>query len=113
MWAFAKAVISNRVTVAMVVLGLVVLGLVGYDRMPWELLPDVDFPFVTVIVTYPGAGPEEIEQEILRPLEDEVSVLPNVQHVESVAQENVATVGVEFMQTNPRCSKSTSERSPS
>jgi len=96
MWAFAKAVISKRVTVGMFVLGLVVLGLVGFDRMPWEQDPNVDFPFVTVIVTYPGAGPEEIEEEILRPLEDEVSVLSDVQRVESVAQENVGTVGIEF-----------------
>ncbi len=96
MWAFAKAVISKRVTVGMFVLGLVVLGLVGFDRMPWEQNPNVDFPFVTVIVTYPGAGPEEIEQEILRPLEDEVSVLSDVRRVESVAQENVGTVGIEF-----------------
>ncbi|MFP4249326.1 MAG: efflux RND transporter permease subunit [Armatimonadota bacterium] len=96
MWAFAKAVISRRVTVAMFVLGLVVLGLVGFDRMPWEESPDVDFPFVTVIVNYPGAGPEEIEEEVIKPLEDEVSVVPNVQRVNSTAQENVGTVGVEF-----------------
>ncbi len=96
MWAFAKAVISNRVTVAMFVLGLVVMGLVGLSRMPWEQNPDVDFPFVTVVVTYPGAGPEEIEQEILRPLEDELSVLSDLQRIESAAQENVGTVGLEF-----------------
>ncbi len=96
MWAFAKAVISNRVTVGMFVLGLVVLGLVGFDRMPWEQDPDVDFPFVTVIVTYPGAGPEEIEEEIIRPLEEEISVLPDVQRVSATAQENVGTVGIEF-----------------
>ncbi len=96
MWAFAKSVISNRVTVSMVVLGLVVLGLVGLGNMPWEMDPDVDFPFVTVVVTYPGAGPDEIEEEIIRPLEDEVSVLSNVQHVNSVAQESVGTVSIEF-----------------
>ncbi|MBD3291914.1 MAG: hypothetical protein GF393_03255, partial [Armatimonadia bacterium] len=96
MWAFAKSVISNRVTMSMVVIGLVVLGLVGLSGMPWEMDPEVDFPFVTVVVTYPGAGPDEIEEEIIRPLEDEVSVLSNVQHVNSVAQENVGTVSIEF-----------------
>ncbi|MGI5818311.1 MAG: efflux RND transporter permease subunit [Armatimonadota bacterium] len=96
MWAFAKAVISRRVTVSMLILGIVVLGLVGFDRMPWEQMPDVDFPYVTVIVAYPGAGPEEIEEEVVRPLEDAVSVLPNVQQVSATARENVGIVGIEF-----------------
>ncbi|MFW6437554.1 MAG: efflux RND transporter permease subunit, partial [Armatimonadota bacterium] len=96
MWAFARTVISNRVTVSMVVLAAIVLGLVGLSGMPWEMEPDVDFPFVTVIVTYPGAGPDEIEEEVIRPLEDAVSVLSNVQHVNAVAQEGVGTVSVEF-----------------
>ncbi len=96
MWAFARTVISNRVTVSMVVLAAIVLGLVGLSGMPWEMDPDVDFPFVTVIATYPGAGPDEIEEEVIRPLEDAVSVLSNVQHVNSVAQEGVGTVSIEF-----------------
>ncbi len=80
----------------MFILGFIVLGLVGFDRIPWELAPDIEFPFVTVVVAYPGAGPEEIEEEIIRPVEDEVSVLPNVQHVSSTAQENQGMIGIEF-----------------
>ena len=40
----------------MLILGIVVLGLVGFDRMPWEMMPEVDFPYITVVVAYPGAA---------------------------------------------------------
>lgn len=75
---------------------LVVLGLVGLSRMPWELFPKIDVPVVTVVVPYPGAGPEEIEQRILKPLEDECSVIQNVDTVSGYAQQNFATVVLDF-----------------
>ena len=80
MWAFSKYVISNRVTVAMFVAGMMVMGLVGLGGMPWELMPDVDLPIVSIVVPYPGAGPEEIEDEVVRPIEDEVSILQTVSY---------------------------------
>jgi hydrophobic/amphiphilic exporter-1 (mainly G- bacteria), HAE1 family len=95
MW-LTKFAIARRVTILMFIMGLVVLGLVGLSRMPWDLNPKVDFPIVTVIVPYPGASPDEIEQRVVKPLEDQVSVINGVDRVVSQAQENVGTVTVRF-----------------
>jgi len=75
---------------------LLVLGLVGLSRMPWELFPDIDVPVVTVVVAYPGAGPEEIEQRILKPLEDQCAMIENVDTVSGTARQNVATLAMFF-----------------
>lgn len=95
MW-LTQVAINRRVTISMVILALVVLGYVGLSRMPWDLNPKVDFPFVTVTVPYPGAGPQEIEQRILRPLEDSVSIINGVKTVEATAYENLGVVAIQF-----------------
>jgi HAE1 family hydrophobic/amphiphilic exporter-1 len=81
----------------MFIIALLILGLTGLKRMPWDLNPKVDFPMVSVTIPYPGASPEEIEQRILRPLEDQVSVINGVDRVVSEAQENVGTVSLRFV----------------
>lgn len=95
MW-LTRLAINRRVTIAMIILGLMVLGLVGYSGMPWDQFPQVDFPYLFITVPYPGAGPEEVEQGVVKPIEDQVSILNGVKNVQSTCQENVGTVSIEF-----------------
>lgn len=88
--------IRRPVFVLMVISALMVLGLVSYTRMPVEMIPDIDFPFVSVTVAYPGAGPEEVELLVAEPLEEQLSSLPNVREVRSSAGESIAFVMVQF-----------------
>ncbi len=80
----------------MIILGIMVLGLVGYSRMPWDQFPKVDFPYLFITVPYPGAGPEEVEQGVVKPIEDQVSVINRVKSVQSTCQENLGTVSIQF-----------------
>ncbi len=91
-----RLAINRRVTISMVILSLIVMGFVGLSRMPWDLNPKVEFPMITVTVPYPGAGPEEIEQRILRPLEDAIAVINGVKNLNATGFENVGSVAVEF-----------------
>ena len=95
MW-LTKFAINRRVTISMFIVALIIMGLVGLSRMPWDLNPKVDFPMVTVTVPYSGANPEEIEQRIVRPLEDQVSVINGVDRVVSECQENIGSVMIRF-----------------
>lgn len=95
MW-LTKLAISRRVTISMFIVGLVVMGLIGLSRMPWDLDPKVDFPMVSVTIPYPGASPDEIEQRVVRPLEDQVSIINGVDRVQSEAQENIGSVSIRF-----------------
>ncbi len=95
MW-LTRVSIFRPVTITMVVLALIVLGLVSLGRMPLDLYPDIEFPFVTIISNYPGAGPEEIETLVTKPIEDAVSTISGVKNVTSTSQEGFSTVSIEF-----------------
>lgn len=95
--SLTRFAIARRVTIAMIVGILLVLGLVGLGRMPWDLFPRIEVPVVVVTVPYPGAGPDEIEQRVVKPLEDALSVIEGVDYLKSRAQENVGAVIVYFL----------------
>jgi HAE1 family hydrophobic/amphiphilic exporter-1 len=82
-------------TVMMSVL-LIVLGVMGLKRLGTDLYPDVSFPFVTITTVYRGAGPGEIETQVVKPLEDSVAGISGVDKIHSWSRENVASVAVQF-----------------
>lgn len=88
--------IRRPVFVLMIICALLVLGLISYGRLPVELFPSVQFPFVTVITSYPGAGPDEVESLITRPIEEQVTSLTNVRRVFSTSAEGSSIVGIEY-----------------
>jgi HAE1 family hydrophobic/amphiphilic exporter-1 len=88
--------VRRPVFVLMLISALMVLGLVSYVRLPVELFPSIQFPFVSVTVLYPGAGPDEVQQFIAKPLEEQLSSLPNVREVRTLASEGQVFTGVQF-----------------
>jgi len=79
-----------------VVILIMVLGIMGYASLGVDLFPDVSFPYVFVTVPYQGASPEEIETQISKPMEDELSSLQGVKKVSSSNQEGFAVIWVQF-----------------
>lgn len=77
--------IQRPVGITMIILLFVVLGLFSLHRIGVELLPALNTPYVTVSVSYPGAGVEEVEQGVIKPLENALSALSNLKHITSVA----------------------------
>jgi hydrophobic/amphiphilic exporter-1 (mainly G- bacteria), HAE1 family len=88
--------IQRPVGITMIVLLFVVLGLFSFYRIGVELLPALNTPYVTVTVNYPGAGTEEIEQDIIKPLENSLSSLSNLKHMTSMARPERASIILEF-----------------
>ena len=60
--------IRRPVFTAMMSVPLIVLGVVGYLRLPTDLYPDVSMPFVMVTTVYPWASPQDIEDDVTRPI---------------------------------------------
>lgn len=82
--------------ITVVFLSMLILGIFSYSRIPADLLPKMMFPFVAVFVPYPGAGPEDVERKVAKPLEDAMSSLNNVESIYSGSQEGLATLFIEF-----------------
>lgn len=78
---FVKSAIKRPVTIFVAMAIVIILGLMSITRMEMALLPDVEFPVAIVMTQYQGAGPEEVENLVTKPLESAVS---NVNHLESV-----------------------------
>ena len=88
--------IRRPVFATMVIMSFMVLGAVSMTRLGIDLFPEVNFPFVNVIVVYPGASPEEVETLVTRPIEDAVAGINGVKRVISSSTESRANVGLEL-----------------
>ena len=88
--------IRRPIFITCLVLLMLTVGALSLKRMPVDLFPDVTFPVVTVTILYPGAGPEEVETLISRPVEDELSTLSGVKTLRSINKEGVSTTIAEF-----------------
>src|SRR5438270_4088648 len=75
---------------------LAILGIIAYSRLPAELNPQVDIPTLTVTTFYPGAGPQEIESLVTKPIEDAVGAVNGIKDVFSSSQESVSIVSIDF-----------------
>jgi len=88
--------VNRRVTITMMVLIIVLLGSISLSKLGLDLLPDIEYPVVSIMTTYPGAAPQEIEEQVTRPVEESVSMVSGVKSVSSNSEEGVSVVMVEF-----------------
>ena len=88
--------IQRPIGIAMIFMLITVLGLFSYARIPVELLPDVDSPFISCIVEYPGASTESVEQQITKPIEDVISTVSHVKQLRSVCMPGRSEVFIEL-----------------
>lgn len=87
---------EKPLTIFVTVLGIIVLGVVAYLKMTPDLLPNMDFPYVIIVTSDPGASPESIEQSITRPVEQSMATLDKIKTVTSTSQDSVSMVTLEF-----------------
>ncbi len=90
--------IRRPVATAMTFLVVIVVGAVSFYYLPVDLLPEIEYPRVTVYTNYPNVGPEEVEQIITDPIANAVSSVPNVERMTSSAEEGESRVNLEFAQ---------------
>ena len=64
--------------------------------MKMELLPNMNFPYLIVNTTYPGASPEDVDELLTKPVEEEVSLLSDVKQIQSLSNENFSMVIIRY-----------------
>lgn len=90
--------IKRPVTTMMVFISLVVVGLIATKLVPLEYFPDISFPGAFVQVPYPNASPEEIEEQVIRPMEEALATISGLERMNSNAGENNGGIQVMFKQ---------------
>jgi HAE1 family hydrophobic/amphiphilic exporter-1 len=91
-----RIAIQRPVMMFMLSAVIVLLGGISLSRLPVDLMPDVTYPSITVRVGYGGVGPQEIEQLIVRPLEQSLAAVPGLEQMNSTASEGSGTVRLNF-----------------
>ena len=80
--------------VAMVTLAI--FGLFALLKLKTDEFPDIAPPVVTVGIPYPGASPDGVEKEILDPIEEQITSITGVKHVNGAAYDGFGFILVEF-----------------
>ena len=88
--------VKKPLTVYVVTLAVLILGVVAYLKMTPDLMPNMDYPYVIVVTSDPGASPESVEKEITKPLEKSLATLDQLKNITSTSQNSVSMVVLEF-----------------
>ncbi len=89
--------IRQPVFITMIIAALVVLGGLSYSRLGVDLMPDISLPVIAVTVANPGVGPEEMESQVTKPIEDVLSTLNGLDHLTSTSSEGVSIIAAIFV----------------
>ena len=118
----AKFCIRHKVTTLLAVIMIAVFGVVYTTQLQMALLPNIEYPAAYVYCYYNGAGPEDIEQLVTRPLESAIMSVPGVDSVTSSSADSISTIQIMYventdvdiaaMASRSEVSKATSATSP-
>ena len=91
-----KTAVQRPVATLMIFFGVLVLGIYSIMRIPIDLFPELNPPVINVVTAYPGGGPQEIEQNVTEPLEDQLSTVSNLDEITSSSVSDVSSIELEF-----------------
>ncbi|MCL2184183.1 MAG: efflux RND transporter permease subunit [Chitinispirillia bacterium] len=91
-----KFSVTRRVTVTMLILILVLFGGISLTNLGLDMMPDLEFPTLTVATAYPGAAAEDVEQLVTRPIESAVAGVKGIDKLTSTSSEGLSQVSVNF-----------------
>ena len=88
--------VRRPVAVLMVAIAAVVFGFFSYGRLPVTLMPELTYPTLTVRTEYPGAAPEEVENDVSRPVEEALGVVSGLRRISSISRAGISDVVLEL-----------------
>jgi HAE1 family hydrophobic/amphiphilic exporter-1 len=88
--------VKRPLTTILIFIALVVMGIYSLNRLPVDLYPDMEFPFLTVFTSYPGASAADIETNVTNTLENSLSSLSNLKTITSTSSDNTSIMFIEF-----------------
>src|SRR5579883_2834611 len=88
--------ILRPIATTLLTVALVMLGLLGYRLLPVAALPDVDFPTIQVVTSYPGASPDVVETSITAPLEHNFGQISGLTNMSSTSAYGISQITLTF-----------------
>ncbi len=88
--------VSRRSVTLLLAAALFVTGIYGWGNLQQELLPDIEFPVITVIAPYPGAGASDVTDQVTKPIERAISGVTRLERIQSTSANSIAVVVATF-----------------
>jgi len=88
--------VSRPAGITVIYVSLIVVALFASRIIPVDILPPIEPPYVSIAITYQSASPEQIEQIIVKQVEEAVKVVEGVEEISSICEQGVAVVQVKF-----------------
>lgn len=88
--------VDRPVTITMLILAVVLIGSIALTRLPMDLTPEMEMPFLMVRTSYSGASPEEVEELVTRPVESTVATIDGLNTISSTSSEGSSMIFLEF-----------------
>jgi Cation/multidrug efflux pump len=92
----SSSFIKRPVMTTLLMLTIAFFGSLCYQSLPISDMPDVEFPSIQVSITYPGADPTTISNNVISPLEQQFATMPGIQMISSTSQTGSATILLQF-----------------
>ncbi|NCA80480.1 MAG: efflux RND transporter permease subunit, partial [Sphingobacteriia bacterium] len=92
----SKLSVSNPIGTSMAFIAIFIIGIISLNSLPRDVMPDIDFPTLTIVTIYPGASPEDVEKDVTQTLELVLASTPNLKSMTSKSRENVSLLTLQF-----------------
>lgn len=88
--------VKRPVATAMLFVAIILLGLVAMKMLPLDVMPELEYPSITIITIYPGASANEVEEQVSKPLEAVLSGAEYLKDIKSISKENVSFIQLSY-----------------
>lgn len=88
--------VKSPVGTSLIFIGIVLIGMMFYRQLPIDLYPDIDMSMISVMTAYPGAGSDDVEANVTRPLEDVLNSTEGIKHITSKSRDGMSLIMLQF-----------------
>ena len=90
--AIYKTAIEKPVTTTLIFIAVIVIGIYSFLKLPVDMFPEMDPPYITVMTTYPGASASEMETNVTKYMENALTSVDHLKHITSQSKDNMSMV---------------------
>ena len=94
--AIYKSAIEKPVTTALIFVAVIIVGIYSFIKLPIDMFPQMDPPYITVMTTYPGASASEMETNVTKYMENALTSVDHLKHITSQSKDNMSIVMLEL-----------------
>ncbi len=92
----SQLAVSQRSVTLLLAFALFIAGISAWGSLKQELLPDIDFPVITVVAPFPGAGATDVSEQVSKPIEQSIQSVPRLTSLRSTSANSIALIVAQF-----------------